>query len=118
VLIFSARDHVARQQVRADRRLAAVAAADALLADWLRDPATFPRAGTGPVPGHPDLAWTTRLMPNPTAEALGGQAVRLEVTATPPPSTAGAAGTAADGEPVVVAVEVVVPVDRPKRGSR
>ena len=37
VLVFAARDRVAHQQVRADRRLAAVAAADALVADWLRD---------------------------------------------------------------------------------
>ncbi|MDB5296725.1 MAG: hypothetical protein JWO31_2708, partial [Phycisphaerales bacterium] len=68
-LVFAARQQVARQQVRADRRLAAVAAADALLADWTRDPRTFPRSGSGVVPGRPELAWRTRITPNPAAAA-------------------------------------------------
>lgn len=110
VLVFSARDHVARQQVRADRRLAAVAAADALLADWMRSAETFPRASTGGVPGRPELIWTTRVVPNPPAEALGGQAVRLDVGR----ADERAAGdrvmeTGGDGRPVVVSVEVVLP---------
>jgi hypothetical protein len=116
VLVFSARDHVARQQVRADRRLAAVAAADALLADWLRAPATFPRAGAGVVPGRPELTWSTRPVPNPAVEALGGRAVRLEVgRADDADRNRGGAvgGRPVDGGTIVVAVEVVLPADPP-----
>ena len=103
-LVFTARSHVARQQVRADRRQAAVAAADALLAAWWQDTATFPRSGGGAVPGRADLVWRTAVVPNPAAEALGSQAVRLEVT--------GAGPSPAEPWPVV-AVEVVLPVERP-----
>ena len=108
-LVFAARSHVARQQVRADRRLAAVAAADALLAAWWQDPSKFPRAGGGTVPGRPDLVWRTGIVPNPAAEALGSQAVRLEVTSAGPPGVAGARP--------VVSVEVVLPVTPPPGGG-
>ena len=103
-LVFTARSHVARQQVRADRREAAVAATDALLAAWWPDAATFPRSGGGAVPGRPGLVWRTAVVPNPAAEALGSQAVRLEVTGVGPPT--------AEVWPVVT-VEVVLPVGPP-----
>lgn len=107
ILVFAAKSHVARQQVRADRRLRAVAAADALLAAWWQDPATFPRAASGGVPGQPGLAWQTRIVPNPAAEALGGQAVRLDVFPGGP-----GASTDDRAEPRV-SVEVVLPVPKP-----
>jgi prepilin-type N-terminal cleavage/methylation domain-containing protein len=99
-LVFAARGHVARQQVRADRRLAAVAAADGLLADWWQRPAEFPRAGSGPVPGHPNLAWHTEVVRNAAVEALGTEVVRLAVS--------GASPGGGPDQPVVT-VEVALP---------
>src|SRR5687767_11024896 len=49
-----------RQAALADRRLEAVAAADALLTAWRRDPQSLARSGGGRVSGEADLSWRTR----------------------------------------------------------
>src|SRR5688500_5138483 len=69
-----------RQAAAAERRLQAVAAADALLAEWWPSPATFPRSSSGWVDrGGTDFSWRTRLVANGEAERLGAAVVRLEV---------------------------------------
>src|SRR5436190_9188313 len=57
VLVVRAR--YAHQSAAAERRLQAVAAADALLSAWHRDPPSLPRSGSGHVEGDAQLAWRT-----------------------------------------------------------
>jgi hypothetical protein len=97
--LVMAKARYARQAAAADRRVEAVAAADALLAGWHQDPRSLPRdfSGSGAVPGDRRLAWQMRPVANAGVEELGGRVVRLEVLderLAPPP--------------VLVAVETVV----------
>src|SRR5947208_15221341 len=62
--VLVVRVRYARQSAAADRRLRAVAAADALLAGWHRDPRSLPRSGAGPVAGDAPLAWRTAVVPH------------------------------------------------------
>src|SRR5438105_940290 len=78
--IVSVKARATRQWVRADQRLRAIAAADALLGTWWQDPRTFPRAGAGVAPGGGQWRWQTRVVANPNVEALGAQDVRLQVS--------------------------------------
>lgn len=77
VLVVRAR--YARQSAAAERRLQAVAAADALLAAWHTDPRLLPRYGSGRVDGDAQLAWRTALVPNREVNDLGAQVVHLEI---------------------------------------
>jgi hypothetical protein len=79
VAMLLARAGYMRQTARANRRLEAVAAADALLTAWHRDPATLHPGSGGPVAGDGQLAWRTRLVASAEAESLGARVVRLEV---------------------------------------
>ena len=97
--IVSVKARCARQWTHANRRLAAVAAAESLLSRWWQDPASFPRAREGAVEGNAGLVWRTRVVRNAEVEALGASTVRLEVT--------GGGGSPGDGVPLVV-VDVVV----------
>ncbi len=87
----------------AGQRRAAVSAADALLSTWWQDRSAFPRAASGPVPGHADLVWQTQTLPNPTARTLGADVVRLDLFS----------GNHLQGGESLVSVEVVLP----RRGS-
>jgi hypothetical protein len=102
VAVLLARAGYVRQAAAADRRLQAVAAADALLAAWHRDPASLPRSGSGMVAGDGQFSWRTRAVANPDAAALGADTLRLEVLDD---RAAGA---------VLVGVEFVA--DPPRRG--
>src|SRR5829696_1110368 len=55
-----------RQAAAADRRVEAVAAADALLAGWHQNPRSLPRdfSGSGDAPGDRRLAWRLRPVAN------------------------------------------------------
>src|SRR4051812_22873145 len=79
VAVLLARAAYVRQAAAADRRLQAIAAADALLAAWHRDPASLPRGGSGVVAGDGQFSWRTRAVANPDAAALGAETLRLEV---------------------------------------
>ena len=79
VAVLTIKAALTRRRAAADRRLRAVAAADALLTQWWADPATFPVGRSGPVAADPSLAWSTRVLPNPVAARLGGRVVRLDV---------------------------------------
>src|SRR5215210_5494241 len=78
--VLAVKSRCARQWTHANRRLAAVAAADALLSAWWQEPASFPRSGAGTVEGNAGLAWRTRVVPNAQVNALGATTVRLEVS--------------------------------------
>ena len=97
--LLSVKARCARQWTQANRRLAAAAAADALLSRWWQEPATLPRSGEGPVDGNSELVWRTRLVPNAEVEALGASTVRLELN--------GAAEPSGEAKPLV-SVDVVV----------
>src|SRR5688500_6139833 len=64
VAVLLARGRYIRQAAIADRRLQAVAAADALLAQWHQDPRSLPRAASGDVPGDGQFTWRTRTVSN------------------------------------------------------
>ncbi len=90
VAMLVARAGYMRQTARANRRLQAVAAADALLTAWHREPATLHPGAGGTVAGDGRLAWRTSLVPSAEADGLGARVVRLEVldersAASPPP---------------------------------
>jgi hypothetical protein len=99
VAMLLARAGYMRQTARANRRLEAVAAADALLTAWHRDPATLHPGSGGPVAGDGQLAWRTRLVASAEAESLGARVVRLEVLDERP---------AASPSPVLATVEFLV----------
>src|SRR3954467_14361499 len=71
--LLMAKVRYARQSAAADRRIQAVAAADALLAAWHQEPRSTPRDGSGVVPGDAQFAWRTQTVTNPGIEDLGGQ---------------------------------------------
>jgi hypothetical protein len=84
VATLLARSRYLHQATVADRRLRAVAAADALLTTWHRDTRSLPREGSGLVPGDQYLAWRTQLLPNADATDLGALVVQLQILDTRP----------------------------------
>jgi len=76
VALLLAKGRYTHQAALADRRLAAVAAADELLTLWHQDPSTLVRGGAGIIEG---LNWRTQLVNNPAVNALDAQVVRLEI---------------------------------------
>jgi hypothetical protein len=80
VSIAAARGRFLRQWAVADRRLAAVRAADALLADWMAGaPQNIPMHSQGTFPGLPNCSWTTHVIPGGRAADLQAIVVRFEV---------------------------------------
>ena len=80
VSVAIARARFARQESQAQRRLAAVRSADAMLARWLSGPPqNVPVAGRGIVDGAPDLWWETQTIRDPAAARLGAMLVRLQI---------------------------------------
>jgi prepilin-type N-terminal cleavage/methylation domain-containing protein len=80
VSIAAARGRFARQWIEADRRLAAVRSADALLGQWMAGPPqNIPLRGQGELPGVPKFDWRTRTIPSRDADDLRAIVVRLEV---------------------------------------
>ena len=79
VAVLTIRAGLTRQRATADQQLRAAAAVDRLLADWWRDPASFPVDRAGPVPSDPTLTWSTRPLPNAAAARVGGRVVRVTV---------------------------------------
>ena len=94
VAVLAIKAGLARRRVAADRQLRAVAAADALLSGWWRDPATFPVDRSGVTPTDPSLTWSTLVLPNRDAARLGGRVVRVDVR---------------DAAAVVASVDVLLP---------
>ncbi len=80
VAVLLTRARLVRQTVAAQRRAAAVAAADELLSRWWGDKKNFPVDGEGAVQDRPELAWRTRVAADETARSLGGRVVALEIS--------------------------------------
>lgn len=75
LLVGAARLEAARG--RADRTAEAVGLADDLLAAWWADPADWPRAGEGTVPGAPGWRWRTRRREDAAARRLEAEVVEV-----------------------------------------
>ena len=89
-----ARGRFLRQWSQADRRLAAIHAADALLAHWLQTPTTpFPVPDSGAFDSAPGFAWRTSRVFSPAADDLDADVVRLEVFDAPRPGGSAAVFT-------------------------
>jgi type II secretory pathway pseudopilin PulG len=80
VSVAIARGRFLRQTAEADRRLAAIREADALLATWMSGPPQNVPVGKDGVldPAH-NLTFRTRAIGDPDAARLGAIVVRLEV---------------------------------------
>jgi len=76
---LTAYGHHVRQVRQARQRLAAVRAADALLAQWFQESGRIPVAAQNSFAGAGQLCWRTRLISDPGAELLASQVVRLEI---------------------------------------
>src|SRR3954452_23578105 len=74
--VLLAQGRYTRQAAAADRRLHAIAAADALLTSWRLDPHSLPRSGTGVVAGDSQLTWRTQTVLNPSVNELEAEVVR------------------------------------------
>jgi hypothetical protein len=79
VAVLLAKARYTRQAANADRRLAAVAAADKLLSTWYQNPVALPRTGAGIIPGDAGFAWRTQVVSNPEINKLTADVVRLEI---------------------------------------
>lgn len=79
VALLLARGRCQRQWDLANRRLEAIAAAEALLAQWWQDPALLPRSAAGTLAEPSTLAWRTQAVANGPVESLGAAVVRLEI---------------------------------------
>jgi hypothetical protein len=91
------------QAALAQRRVQAVAAADALLATWHQDPRALPRAGSGAVAGEQQFSWRTLSVSNVQVNEMGAAVVRLEILDDRPEMA---------GNSIVTAVEFVVDQDK------
>jgi type II secretory pathway pseudopilin PulG len=80
VAVSTARARFLRQWGDAERRLAAVHAADALLAKWMQGPpAAIPLSGAGTLEGVADHRWRTHIVRDSTAASVGAIVLRLEI---------------------------------------
>src|SRR5690242_15468676 len=75
VALLLAKARCTHQAALAQRRVQAVAAADALLATWHQDPRSLPRAASGTLAGDQQFAWRTQTLSNPAANDLGAAVV-------------------------------------------
>jgi hypothetical protein len=99
VALLLAKARFTRQAAAADRRLQAVAAADALLSGWHQDPRSLPRSGGGAVSGDGQFSWRTQRVANAPINDMGAAVVRLEILDD---------RSEAAANPVVTSVEFVV----------
>jgi hypothetical protein len=75
-----ARGRFARQWSVADRKLNAVRALDALVADWMNVPgSSVPLNRQGAVPDAAKLIWRTRVLSDPAATKLCAAIVRVDI---------------------------------------
>jgi len=99
VATLLARSRYVHQSAVAERRLEAVAAADALLTTWHQDTRALVRDGSGLIPGEQELAWRTQTLPNAEATDLGAVVVQLQILDTRPQAAA---------SPLLTSIELLV----------
>ena len=104
VATLLARSRYVHQSTVAERRLQAVAAADALLTTWHQDTRGLPRDGSGLIPGDQELGWRTQTLSNADATDLGAVVVQLQVLDTRPQAA---------GSPLLTSVEFLVDPNPP-----
>jgi hypothetical protein len=99
VALLLARARYTHQAALAQRRLQAVAGADALLAAWHQDPRSLPRAGSGMLAGEWQFSWRTQRVASAAVNDMGAAVVRLEILDDRAEAAA---------NPVITSVEFVV----------
>lgn len=77
--IVMARTRHTRQSITAEHKLAAVNAADELLAEWWLDGRRVPLDGEGELDTKPEMTWQTFEVSNAPINDLNARVVRLEV---------------------------------------
>lgn len=80
VSLLLAKVGLARQRVEAENRLAAVAAADALLAEWAASDQPVPRHALGHTGTGNRFSWTTRIVRLKQVADLSMEVIRLELS--------------------------------------
>jgi hypothetical protein len=80
--VVLAKSRHTHQVALAERKHAAVRAADALLAEWWKSVDGVPVGKAGAVESDASLAWETRVVRNPPVERLGARVVRVEIHET------------------------------------
>jgi len=107
VAVLLAKGRYTRQAAIADRRLLAVAAADALLTAWHQGATPLPRAGAGIVPGDHGFSWRTQRVANAAVNEMDADVVRVEIIDD---------RADAVSDPVLTSVEFVVESDAKRNG--
>jgi len=102
VSVVLAKARYTRQATVADRQLAAIQAADDLLAEWWSAPSALAADAQGKVAADPSLLWRVQTVPNETADELAVRTVRLEILD---------AHSGADEQPLVF-VDLLLPVEQ------
>jgi len=128
--MMSARTLYHRQSVAAQRKQAAVTAADKLLTSWWGDLEKFPTGSQGGVPGDSQLRWRTSIISQPQLEPLRVKVVRLEILSpinAVVPAVSSTTATPADQHdestvsvepPALVTVDVVIPDPAAKEDTK
>jgi len=109
VAILLAKGRATLQQVRAERRLAAAAAADRLLTLWWKDLDRFPRHGQGYVDGRDGFTWRTRVLTYRSIKPVTVQVVRVDLFERDDDD---AAREQQQQHAALVSVEVLLPADK------
>lgn len=106
--VLSTKTDAERQWSRADQRLQAIAATDALLTQWMtpsdddEESSGLPIDESGPLPGSGNLVWQTQLVDHEQAAVLRCQVVRLSIL-----------DPLLEVKPVVLTVDLLVPDPNP-----
>ncbi len=79
VAILLAHGRHGRQIRSAQHRLAAIDAADRMLADWVRTPYTTFKRRRGTVPGNEGFTWQIGFRESPDTRSMGLRIMRLEI---------------------------------------
>jgi hypothetical protein len=108
--VVLAKSRHTHQVALAERKHAAVRAADALIAEWWKSVDGVPVGKAGAVESDASLVWETRVVRNPPLERLGARVVRVEVhEAEAGPSRSQEAPEAGEVPEPLVAVDLVLP---------
>jgi hypothetical protein len=105
--VVLAKSRHTRQLALAQRRQAAVRAADSLINEWWTGSEGIPVNESGAVPSAPSLVWETRIVDNRDVERLGARVVRVELRESE------SSTYREDADRPLVTVELVLPMPPP-----
>lgn len=103
--MLTAKARHTRQLAEAERQLAAVRAADELIAAWWVSSTGVPIGRQGVVPGDVPWRWRTNIVENDSIRELRARVVRVEIQ-----DPSAGASDAGDASKPIITVELVVPV--------